>query len=104
MSPSRHSILVSQIIYLYTSAAAWPTTLLLVRPQLTDLKTYFIYVHDDRYAAPTLDVVIAADDAAAAALARQRLAASAHYRRIEVFDGDRPVGEIDRGEGAREPA
>jgi hypothetical protein len=61
----------------------------------TSLKTYTLFIHDDRYSVPSLDAVGAADDEAAAAVALARLGASHHYFAIEVWDGDRQIAQID---------
>ncbi len=59
------------------------------------LKTYILYIHDGRYAAPTLLTIDARDDDGARADARVRLGGSPHYRAIEVFDEERLVATVD---------
>jgi hypothetical protein len=60
------------------------------------VKTYILYVYDDRYSVPNLDTISVDDDALAIALAENRLASSHHYRAVEVWDDERPVGRIER--------
>jgi|HubBroStandDraft_5_1064220.scaffolds.fasta_scaffold1366292_1 hypothetical protein len=52
------------------------------------VKTYFFYIHDDRYSVPTFEALDAADDDGARNVAAKRLFASRHYQRIEVFADD----------------
>ena len=61
----------------------------------TGLKTYTLFIHDDRYSVPSLDAVGAVDDEAAAAVALARLGASHHYHAVEVWDGDRLVAQLE---------
>jgi hypothetical protein len=63
------------------------------------LKTYLLYIHDDRYATPTLDVIVVADDSRAREIAASRLSTSSHYRRAEIWEDERPVGEVEKPEG-----
>jgi len=60
------------------------------------VRTYFLYVHDDRYSAPTLDTVIVRDDARAIEIANLRLESSPHYRAVEVWEEDRVVFRRER--------
>ena len=60
------------------------------------LKTYLLYIHDDRYATPTLDVIVVANDCRARELAAGRLATSHHYLKAEIWEDERRVGEIDK--------
>lgn len=60
------------------------------------MKTYFLYVHDDRYTVPNLDTIIVRDDERARALAAKRLASSPHYRGVEVWEDERLVVRLDR--------
>ena len=55
------------------------------------MKTYFLYVNDDRYSVPSLDSILAPDDARARDAAKAKLAASPHYGAVEVWDDDRLV-------------
>lgn len=57
------------------------------------MNVYTIYIDDDRYSAPTLDIIMAKDDREAELLARQRLASSDHYKAVAVWDDDRFVCE-----------
>jgi hypothetical protein len=61
----------------------------------TRLKTYTLFIHDDRYSVPSLDAIGAVDDGAAEAIARVRLGASGHYHAVEVWDGERAVVQIE---------
>lgn len=58
------------------------------------VKTYILYIHDGRYAAPTLLTIDARDDESALDDAKRHLGGSPHYRTIEVFDDERLVGAI----------
>jgi len=60
------------------------------------LKTYLLYIHDNRYATPTLDVIVVADDSRAQELATGRLARSDHYIRAEIWEDERCVAEIEK--------
>jgi hypothetical protein len=63
------------------------------------LKTYVIYIHEDRYEMPNMEVAAAADDEAALELAADRLSASPHFHRVEVWDNNRFVGRLERDGG-----
>jgi hypothetical protein len=58
------------------------------------LKTYVLYIHDDRYSVPTMDTLTVSSDARARELAVQRLGSSEHYRGVEIWEGDRLVEEL----------
>jgi len=60
------------------------------------MANYTLFVHDDRYSVPTFYMISVADDRRALELAEEKLLSSPHYRRVEVFEGDRLVGAIDR--------
>jgi hypothetical protein len=60
------------------------------------LKTYTLYIHDDRYSVPSLDAVTVSGDARAREIAQGRLAASPHYRAVEIWEDDRFVGKVER--------
>ena len=60
------------------------------------LKTYMLYVHDDRYSVPNLDTVTVRDDERAIEIATQRLSSSPHYRLVEMWEDDRLVCRIGR--------
>jgi hypothetical protein len=53
-----------------------------------------LYVDDDRYATPTLQFLIAEDEAQARRLAAQLLIESAHHRGVEVRLRDRRIGAL----------
>ena len=61
----------------------------------SDVNIYTIYIHDDRYSVPTLDIINASTDAEAVAEATERLNASAHYNAIEIWLGDAFLGRMD---------
>ena len=61
-----------------------------------DLKTYTLYIHDDRYSVPSLDAVTVRDDDRAREVGKNRLAVSAHYRMIEVWEDDRFIDKFER--------
>jgi hypothetical protein len=62
------------------------------------VKTYTVYVHDHRYAAPTLLLADFASDERAREFAAQRLAASAHYFAIEVWEDEGRLLRFDKAE------
>jgi hypothetical protein len=59
------------------------------------MKTYVLYVHDDRYTVPTMDTVTVSGDERARELAGQRLASSPHYHAVELWEGDRLVERLE---------
>lgn len=60
------------------------------------MKTYLLYVNDDRYSVPTLDTLIVRGDDRAIEIAAQRLASSPRYRSVEVWEDERLVCRIGR--------
>jgi hypothetical protein len=62
------------------------------------VKTYFFYIEDDRYRLPNLFAFTALDDAQALLAAQSKLAESLHHRSIDIFDEDRLVARIARGD------
>ena len=58
------------------------------------MTTYTLYVHDGRYAVPTLLTIEARDDEAAGIHARQYLERSPHYSAVEIWDDERKVDEL----------
>ena len=62
------------------------------------MKPYFLFVEDDRYTVPTLDTINAHDDERAIAHAAKRLAASSHYRAIEIWEDERLVARLTRAD------
>jgi hypothetical protein len=60
------------------------------------VKTYTVYVHDARYAAPTLLLVEMGDDELVRAYASERLGQSSDYLAVEIWDNDRLVGRLER--------
>jgi hypothetical protein len=65
------------------------------------LSVYTLYIEDDRYSVPTIDILWADSDEEAHALAARRLASSPHYLSIAVWDQDRFVCETPQGEQDR---
>jgi hypothetical protein len=61
-----------------------------------DLKTYTLYIHDDRYSVPSLDAVTVRDDDRAREVGKNRLTVSADYRLIEVWEDDRFIDKFER--------
>lgn len=57
---------------------------------------YSIYIYDDRYSVPTLDVVVALDDVQATEMAVEKLSNSSHYLAVEIFEGERLVYKTHR--------
>ncbi|MGI8840975.1 MAG: hypothetical protein ACR2F8_09400 [Caulobacteraceae bacterium] len=60
------------------------------------MKTYVLYIHDDRYTVPTLDSITAEGDQRAHQLAAKRLASSPHYHGAELWEDDRLVERLAR--------
>ena len=56
---------------------------------------YFLYIHDDRYATPTMEVVTAPDIAAARVTAKQRLDASTHHQAVEIWFEEKLLSRIE---------
>ncbi len=62
--------------------------------------SYFFYIHDRRYTVPSLIIMDAATDVKALELARQYLTQSLNYLSIDLVEGEREVGRVDRQAGA----
>ena len=60
------------------------------------LKAYILYIDDERYMVPTMEVVNALSDAAVRQLARARLESGTHYLAVEIFEFNRKVGRVAR--------
>lgn len=60
------------------------------------MKTYVLYVHDDRYTVPTLDSIAVDGDERAVQLAADRLASSPHYYAAELWEDDRLVRRLEK--------
>ena len=60
------------------------------------MRTFTLYLRDDRYAVPTLAFVHADDEGAALVLALKRLGESPHHTAIEVLEGDTPLFRVPR--------
>jgi hypothetical protein len=67
------------------------------------LKTYTLYITDDRYSVPSLDAVIVSTDKLAQAIAQERFAVSTHYSAIEIWEDERFVAKIERPPGPGDP-
>ena len=67
------------------------------------MQAFELYVHDDRYPAPTLLVVKTSSAARAREIALAQLADSPHRHGVEVFSGEHrlfAVGRRQQGTGA----
>jgi hypothetical protein len=65
------------------------------------LRAYFLYIHDDRYGTPTLEVVTADNDEAVHDVARERLVGSVHHLLVEIWtEDDRHIGRVSLTSGA----
>ena len=53
------------------------------------MPTFQLFIDDDRYAAPTLKILVGGDAAWARTSAKQALNESPHHVGVELFDGDR---------------
>ena len=67
------------------------------------MKSYVLYIHDDRYSVPTLDSITVDGDAPARRLAAERLASSPHYFRVELWEDDRLVEKLQRSSPTPNP-
>jgi hypothetical protein len=69
------------------------------------MRTFTLFVYDDRYSVPTIDFVVAGDADRARSLAAQRLLASIHHRHVEVSDDGGVLFDVSRnGNTDRRPA
>ena len=59
------------------------------------MKSYFLYIDDDRYATPTMEVVAAADFNGARITAKQRVNASPHHQAVEIWHEERLLSRIE---------
>jgi len=60
------------------------------------MRTFNFLISDDRYAVPTLAIVMVNDASRAIELARKRLNDSPHHLAIEIHEGDEQVARLDR--------
>jgi hypothetical protein len=58
------------------------------------LNAYTLYIYDDRYSVPTIDIVMEQTDARARAVAAERLLFSPHYKAVAVWHDDRFICEL----------
>ncbi len=61
------------------------------------VKTYTLYVHDSRYAVPSLMTVEMRDDERVRQFAAEQLTRSPHYTAVEIWEDDRKVGDVEPG-------
>lgn len=59
---------------------------------------YTIYIEDDRYSVPTIDILMADDDTHACVLGQARLQSSPHYLSAEVWQDERVVCVLPRAD------
>lgn len=52
------------------------------------MSTFMLYVRDDRYRVPTLDIVSAAGEADVRTLATKRLFESSYHTAVDVYEGE----------------
>jgi hypothetical protein len=60
------------------------------------MRTFSYFIHDDRYAVPTLQFAVVPDAERALELAKRQLMASRHHLSIEVHENGRAVFREDR--------
>ncbi len=60
------------------------------------MRTYFLYMHDDRYSVPSLDALVVHNDQRASEIAAKRLTTSEHYLGVEIWQDERLVCRFDR--------
>jgi len=60
------------------------------------MNSYFFYIHDHRYSVPQFVVIDANSDADAFEAAKKYLIESRHYLSIDIVDGEREVGRVER--------
>ncbi len=58
------------------------------------MKTYVLYIHDDRYTVPNMESLTVNDDERARDVAGDRLASSSHYHLAELWESDRLVARL----------
>lgn len=63
------------------------------------MRTFSLYLDDDRYSVPTLEFLTVRDEARAREIASRRLFESEHYRRASLVEGDDPVCVLTRESG-----
>lgn len=68
------------------------------------MQAFHLYVHDNRYPAPTLLVVQTSSSARAREIALAQLRNSPHRHGVEVFSGDQRLFGVGRREQATEAA
>jgi hypothetical protein len=58
------------------------------------LNVYTLYIEDDRYSVPSIDILMASSDEQAEELAGLRLASSPHYLSVAVWRDEQLVCEL----------
>jgi hypothetical protein len=73
-----------------------------LQPREPALRTFTVYIEDDRYSVPTLNVISLRDDVRAREWAEGAMQENPHYRGVEVCeDGERLFGVGSLAERAR---
>jgi hypothetical protein len=62
------------------------------------MRTYSLFIEDDRYSVPTLVVIEARSDDGAVAIAQRHLRESRHHQSVELCFEDRPLFKCRRAE------
>lgn len=65
------------------------------------MRAFELFIEDDRYTVPTLDVVTPQDARRAVARAREKLEASPHCLGVEIWEGERVLARLVRAAGTR---
>jgi hypothetical protein len=60
------------------------------------MRTFSIFIMDERYAVPTVALINVDDLLRAAEVAQARLEESPHHQSVELFEDDRPLALFDR--------
>lgn len=64
------------------------------------MSVYTIYIEDDRYSVPTIDILMADDDGHARVLGEARLTSSPHYLSAEIWEDERVVWVLPKADRA----
>jgi hypothetical protein len=62
------------------------------------VRTYALYIEDDRYSVPTLQFVTTNDDTAVRRIACEKLS-EPHHKAVEVLEGEQILVRIEGGGG-----
>jgi len=60
------------------------------------MPTFTMFIRDERYAVPTVDLINAANVERAAQIAKDRLVESRHHLAVELCEDDQPLARFDR--------